>query len=252
IPLEDLDRSLDISNLTTLYVPPVPLALQHHTFTRLREVIAALRAPDGCPWDKKQTHESLRESAIEEVYEFIEAVDEKDDEGMVEELGDVLLHVMLHSQIDVDDVYFTIADVIQTLTDKMIHRHPHVFGDVNVNSVDVVYKNWRALKKEEKKSRTSVFDGIPKHLPALSKAFNIQEKAGKWHVDNRVSQELWDTIEERQRLLRSLDTQSGELESVLGHLLFDLVLLARYYNVNPEVALGQVNRLFMERHEEGC
>src|SRR5699024_2106661 len=159
VSVEELDRSLAVSNLTTLYVPPVPLQLQNHTFTRLREIIARLRAPDGCPWDKEQTHESLREYAIEEVYEFIEAVNDEDDEGMVEELGDILLQVMLHSQIGEDDGYFTIDDVIQTLTDKMIHRHPHVFEDVQVDSVGEVYKNWDALKKEEKKTRISVFDG---------------------------------------------------------------------------------------------
>lgn len=248
--LEDLDRSLEISNLTTLYIPPVPIDLQNHTFNRLREIIAVLRAPDGCPWDKKQTHESLREYAVEEVYEFIEAVDEQDDEGMIEELGDVLLQIMLHSQIGEDDGYFTVNDVIQTLADKMIHRHPHVFGDAQVDSVDDVYTNWDALKKVEKgDTRTSVFDGIPKNLPALLKAYKVQKKTTKVMSDNVDIQELWNTIAEKEKLIRSLDAASGEIESLLGQLLFALVRVSRYYKINPEMALSQVNNQFIKENE---
>src|SRR5699024_9385964 len=150
----------------------------------LREVIATLRAPGGCPWDRKQTHETLREYAIEEVYELIDAIDEQDDEGIIEELGDVLLQVMLHSQVGEDGGYFMIDDVIKAVTDKMIHRHPHVFGDMEVDSVDQVYKNWDALKQEEKGAqRESVLDGVPKSLPALAKAFKLQKKAAKVDFD---------------------------------------------------------------------
>src|SRR5699024_9999290 len=148
--LKALDRSLEVSNLTSIYVPPVPKEMLHHTFPCLKETIAKLRAPDGCPWDREQTHETLREYAIEEVYELIEAIDACDDEGIVEELGDVLLQVMLHSQIGEDNGYFTIDDVIQAVTDKMIHRHPHVFADTEADTVEQVYKNWDALKEEEK------------------------------------------------------------------------------------------------------
>src|SRR5699024_10399668 len=180
IALEDLDRSMEISNLTTLYVPPVPPALQNHTFTRLREVIAALRAPDGCPWDRAQTHETLREHAIEEVYELIEAIDEQDDDGIIEEQGDMLLQVMLHSQVGEDDGYFTIDDVISSITDKVIHRHPHVFKDQSDDTVDAVYRTCDALKQEEKgDQRNSVLDGIPAGLPQLAKAFKLQKKAAK-------------------------------------------------------------------------
>lgn len=251
VALEDLDRSMKISNLTTLYVPPAAPAFQNHTFTRLREIMAALRAPDGCPWDRAQTHESLREYAIEEVYEFIEAVDDEDDEGMIEELGDVLLQVMLHSQIGEDDGYFSIDDVIQTLTEKMIHRHPHVFKDVEVDSVDDVYKNWDELKKEEKgATRTSLFAGIPKNLPALLKAYKVQKKVAKETPETRNIQETWETIEEKQTLLRSSNDNSYEIEEVLGQLLFELVRLSRYYEVNPEIALSQTTNQFMTKNDK--
>ncbi|HLR02649.1 MAG TPA: nucleoside triphosphate pyrophosphohydrolase [Virgibacillus sp.] len=250
IALEDLDRSMEISNLTTLYVPPVPPTLQNHTFTRLREIIAALRAPDGCPWDRVQTHESLREHAIEEVYEFVEAVDEEDDEGMIEELGDVLLQVMLHSQIGEDDGYFSVEDVIQTLTEKMIHRHPHVFKDIVVDSVDDVYKNWDELKKEEKgATRTSIFDGIPKHLPSLLKSYKVQKKVAKETAEMGIDR-LWETIDEKLTLLRSLDVDPGDIEPILGQLLFEVVHLSRYHEINPELALSQAVNRYMEKYEK--
>src|SRR5690606_14348025 len=150
VPLEELDHRVEVSNLTSLYIPPAPKQLLTHTFDRLREVIAILRGPNGCPWDKEQTHESLREFAIEEVYELIDAIDEQDDNGIIEELGDVLLQIMLHSQIGEDDGYFTIDDVIKSITEKMIFRHPHVFSDVAVESVDDVMTNWESLKRKEK------------------------------------------------------------------------------------------------------
>lgn len=147
IPLEELDHAVELSNLTSVYVPPASKDQLHHTFSRFREVIATLRAPGGCPWDRAQTHESLREYVIEEAYELIDAIDNEDDENIIEELGDILLQVMLHSQIGEDDGYFTVDDVIRTVTDKMIHRHPHVFADTQADSVSKVYKNWEEDRK---------------------------------------------------------------------------------------------------------
>src|SRR5699024_4101470 len=136
VPLVDLDREVTLSNLTSVYIPPAPEELLRHDFTSFRNVISTLRGENGCPWDKKQTHESLRQYEIEEVYELIEAINQEDDEAMVEELGDVLLQVMLHSQIGEDAGYFTMDDVIQGIHDKMVHRHPHVFGGAETKTWD--------------------------------------------------------------------------------------------------------------------
>ncbi|MFC2948834.1 bifunctional methyltransferase/pyrophosphohydrolase YabN [Virgibacillus sediminis] len=250
IPLEELDHSLEISNLTSVYVPPVSPELLNHTFTRLREVIAALRAPDGCPWDREQTHESLREYAIEEVYELIDAIDEEDDENLVEELGDVLLQVMLHSQIGEDNGYFMVDDVIRTVTDKMIHRHPHVFGNKTAESVEEVYKNWDQLKKEEKGDvRKSVLDGVPGQLPSLAKAFKLQKKAAKVGFGWEDAEDIWLKLEEELQETRdAIDSGTHEeVENELGDVLFVLANIARYYKVNPEVALNRTNRKFISR-----
>src|SRR5690625_1594694 len=192
IPLMSLDREMKISNRVSLYVPPVPRELLNHTFPRLRSIIAQLRGANGCPWDKQQTHESLRHYAIEEVYELIEAINNEDDEAMIEELGDVLLQVMLHSQIGEDNGYFTINDVIERLTSKMIHRHPHVFKGKDE------YKTWEELKAEEKTSneKSRVLDSIVTAAPALNVAYDIQKKVSKVGFDWDDVHEVWDKFYE--------------------------------------------------------
>lgn len=250
IPLEELDHSVEVSNLTSVYVPPAPKQLLNHTFNRLREVIATLRGPNGCPWDKEQTHESLREYAIEEVYELIDAINEEDDEGIVEELGDVLLQIMLHSQIGEDDGYFTIDDVIQSITDKMIHRHPHVFSNETVDSVDDVLSNWEALKRVEKgETRKSILDGIPKALPALLKAYKLQKKAAKVGFDWDQEEDIWDKLDEEIiEVKKAIEADDKvEIEKEFGDVLFVLANLTRYYKVNPENALSLTNQKFIER-----
>lgn len=250
VPLEDLDRSMEVSNLTSVYVPPAPAALLNHTFTRLRETIATLRSPNGCPWDRVQTHESLRQYAIEEVYELIDAIDNQDEENIIEELGDLLLQVMLHSQIGEDDGYFNIDDVIGSITDKMIHRHPHVFADTTVESVDDVYKNWDELKKEEKgQQRKSVLDGIPKHLPSLSKAFKLQKKAAKVGFQWENVEDIWNKMDEEVTEVRdAINAEDNmEIEKEFGDVLFVLANLTRYYKINPEIALNQTNQKFISR-----
>ncbi|MFD2628050.1 bifunctional methyltransferase/pyrophosphohydrolase YabN [Oceanobacillus kapialis] len=250
VPLEELDHVMEISNLTSVYVPPAPEALLNHTFTRLREVIAILRSPEGCPWDRKQTHESLRQYAIEEVYELIDAIDNQDDENMIEELGDIMLQVMLHSQIGEDDGYFTIDDVIRAVTDKMIHRHPHVFADLHVDSVEEVTKNWEELKKEEKPGeRTSVLDGVPKQLPSLAKAVKLQKKAAKTGFDWDDVKDIWTKLTEEVDEVKeaiSIGNQE-EIEKEFGDVLFVIANLSRYYKVNPEVALNRTNQKFTSR-----
>ncbi len=247
IPLEELDHALEVNNLTSVYIPPAPAHTLNHTFSRLREVIAVLRGPNGCPWDKKQTHETLREYAIEEVYEVIEAIDNQDDEGIVEELGDLLLQVLLHSQIGEDDGYFTVDDVIRSITDKMIHRHPHIFADKTVESVEDVYKTWDALKQEEKGDyRKSVLDGIPAGLPALAKAFKLQKKAAKTGFDWDDIKDIWKKLqEELVEVDEAIASQEkSEIEKELGDVLFVLANISRYYKVNPEIALNQTNQKF--------
>ncbi|WP_047986256.1 bifunctional methyltransferase/pyrophosphohydrolase YabN [Ornithinibacillus californiensis] len=250
LPLEELDHSMEVSNLTSVYIPPVPDQFLHHTFNRLREVIATLRGPNGCPWDQEQTHESLKEYAIEEVYELLEAINNQDDEGIVEELGDVLLQIMLHSQIGEDDGYFTIDDVIRSITDKMIHRHPHVFSNVSVDSVDDVMTNWEALKREEKgESRKSILDGIPKGLPSLLKAYKLQKKAAKVGFDWDRVEDIWAKLDEEIKEVRQAIEAGNEdeIEKEFGDVLFVLANLSRYYKVNPDSALGLTNQKFINR-----
>ncbi len=151
IPLYEMDRVAEVDNLTTLYVPPLTDEAQlAREFSTLKHIIATLRGPGGCPWDRKQTHESLRKYLLEEAYELIEAIDTEDDDAIVEELGDVLLQVMLHAQIGADEGYFDIRDVIGSISEKMVRRHPHVFGDVTVSDADDVVTNWNAIKQVEK------------------------------------------------------------------------------------------------------
>ncbi|MUK88066.1 nucleoside triphosphate pyrophosphohydrolase [Ornithinibacillus sp. L9] len=250
VPLEELDHQMEVSNLTSVYVPPAPAHLLNHTFYRLREVIAELRGPNGCPWDKEQTHETLREYAIEEVYELIEAIDDQDDEGIIEELGDILLQVMLHSQIGEDDGYFNVEDVIRSITDKMIYRHPHVFDTIKVDSVDDVYKNWDDLKKKEKgEQRKSVLDGVPEHLPSLAKAFKLQKKAAKVGFDWDDVNDIWNKLKEEIEEVKAAieDKDQLEMEKELGDVLFVLANISRYYKINPEVALNRTNQKFLSR-----
>lgn len=251
VPLEQLDRTVGVSNLTSVYVPPVPSDLLNHTFNRLKEVIATLRGPDGCPWDRKQTHETLRPYAVEEVYELITAINQKDDEGIIEELGDVLLQVMLHAQIGEDHDYFTIDDVIQSITNKMIRRHPHVFGQTSIQTVEELHENWEALKQMEKgkTERQSILDGVSPSLPSLAKAFQLQKKAATVGFDWDDVHDIWAKLDEEiQEVKEAL--QHGEMtdaEEEFGDVLFVLANLTRYYKINPEIALNRANEKFIHR-----
>ena len=250
VPLEELDRSVDVDNLTSVYVPPVSKDALNHQFFRLRDVIRQLRAPGGCPWDRKQTHESLRKYLIEEAYEVIDAINRQDDDHIVEELGDVLLQVMLHSQIGEDDGFFTIEDVIQGVTDKMIRRHPHVFEHVTVNDADEVVTNWEAIKQEEKgQVPDSILDGVPTSFPALLQAEELQKKAAKVGFD-------WDDIEpviakveeEWQEFLEARENKNKEeMEKEFGDYLFAIANVARHYKLSSENALQRTNRKFRTR-----
>ncbi|MCP3032125.1 nucleoside triphosphate pyrophosphohydrolase [Halobacillus sp. A1] len=250
VPLEELDRAVDLNNLTSVYIPPAEKGQLNHQFFRLREVIRDLRGPGGCPWDQKQTHESLRKYLIEEAYEFIDAVHRKDDDHMVEELGDVLLQVMLHSQIGEDDGFFSVDDVIQSVTDKMIRRHPHVFGDVHVEDSDDVLSNWDDIKKREKGGApNSLLDGVPASFPALLQAEDLQKKAAKVGFDwDDVELVLAKVEEEWQEFLEAKKNQdTEEMEKEFGDWLFAIANAARHYKINGETALQRTNQKFRDR-----
>ncbi|AGT30512.1 hypothetical protein M493_00510 [Geobacillus genomosp. 3] len=252
VPLYELDRQTALGNLTSVYVPPVKdEPLLYHRFETLRRVIATLRGPDGCPWDRKQTHASLKRYLLEEAYELLEAIDENDDDHMVEELGDVLLQVMLHAQIGADSGLFSIDDVIRTLTAKMIRRHPHVFGNVTAETAEQVTVNWEKIKEEEKggEQPESILAGIPKSLPGTMRAYELQKKAAKVGFDWDDVAPIWQKVEEEMAEFRA-ETSGGrhaELVGEFGDVLFALINLARYYGIQPEEALQMANDKFARR-----
>ncbi|MGO4890185.1 nucleoside triphosphate pyrophosphohydrolase [Anaerobacillus sp. MEB173] len=253
VPLYELDRVTTINNLTAVYVPPVQEEeLLYRDFSKLREVIATLRGPNGCPWDKKQTHQSLKPYLIEESYEVLEAIDNEDDDHLVEELGDVLLQIILHSQIGEDDGWFSVEDVIESITSKMIRRHPHVFATETVESAEEVVQNWEEIKKAEKgevSEYKSVLAGIPKGVPSLYEAYHIQKKAAKVGFDWDDVAPIWMKIQEEIAEFFTEIKQNNESTSKkeFGDILFALVNLGRFYNIHPEEALKQTNEKFKKR-----
>ncbi|KJE28170.1 MazG family protein [Geobacillus kaustophilus] len=252
VPLYELDRETGLDNLTSVYVPPVKdEPLLYHRFETLRRVIATLRGPNGCPWDRKQTHASLKRYLLEEVYELLEAIDEGDDDHMVEELGDVLLQVMLHAQIGADRGLFSIDDVIRTLTAKMIRRHPHVFGDVTAETAEQVVANWEKIKEKEKGGglSESILADIPKSLPGTMRAYELQKRAAKVGFDWDDAAPIWQKVEEEMAEFRA-ETSGGRRDRLVGEfgdLLFALINLARYYGIQPEEALQMANDKFARR-----
>ena len=221
-------------------------------FERLIKIMARLRGPSGCPWDKEQTPQSLKPYLIEEAYEVLEAIDLNDDDEIKEELGDLLLQVVFHAQIASEENRFNIDDVAEAIADKLIRRHPHVFGDRQADTPDEVIKNWEAIKAEEKpEKRASLLDGVPINLPALLRACRLQEKAARvgfeWEHIADVAQKVQ---EETEELIHA--RESGAIEKVreeFGDLLFALVNLARFLQICPEEALIQTNRKFQSRFQ---
>ena len=253
VPLYELDRVTSLNNLTSVYVPKVvEEEILYKQFSSFRHTIATLRGPNGCPWDQKQTHETLKRYLIEETYELLDAINNEDVDGIMEELGDVLLQVMLHAQIGEDEGYFSIDDVIETINEKMIRRHPHVFGDISVEDADEVVSNWEQIKREEKSERQtqSLLDSVAKGLPALSRALHLQKKAGKVGFDWQDDAPMWAKIEEEiEELKIELKKTSNEKKVMkeFGDILFALVNIARYYGIEPEDALHATNGKFYSR-----
>lgn len=248
LPLYEIDRNENIAHLTTLYVPALPML---SSFEALQNVMAHLRSERGCPWDQKQTHESLRPQFLEEVYEVLEAIDNGDMEALKEELGDVLLHVIFQAQIAVEEGDFYFTDVLDHIITKLIRRHPHVWGDVDADDADTVVQNWEAIKQQEeidkqasgKAARASQLDGVPLSLPALVHAYRVQERAAgvgfDWPTVEPVIEKVFEEIEE----IKADPTAANEF----GDLLFAVVNWARWAGIDPESALRETNARFRRR-----
>lgn len=227
------------------------------TLAPLRDVVAALRAPDGCPWDRLQTHSTLRRYLLEEVYEVLDAIDNKDIANLKEELGDVLLQIVFHARLAEERGDFTMQDVIDAVTDKMIRRHPHVFGDADSRSIAAISLTWEAIKaKEPGHARKGRLDGVSKGLPALLAAQKLQEKAAKVGFDWTSVEPIWDKlyeeIQEFKDAVAEKNSEHAELEA--GDVLFSLINLLRWYKIGGENALNRTNTKFRRRfaYVEAC
>ena len=254
VPLYELDRVTTLNNLTAVYVPPVTdESILYRDFDKLREVIAELRGPNGCPWDQKQTHQSLKKYLLEEAYEVLDAIDEEDDDHLAEELGDVLLQVMLHAQIGEDEGMFSVDEVIHSITEKMIRRHPHVFEAGNLQGEDEVIKQWDEIKRQEKEEsgnkESSILSGVPKSMPALYRASKIQKKAAKVGFDWDDVAPIWMKVQEEIAEFMN-ETKNNNIDKAhkeFGDVLFAFVNLGRFYNIDPELALQSTNEKFYNR-----
>lgn len=216
-------------------------------FGRLLDILDELR--EKCPWDRKQTNESLRSNTIEETYELCEALLKDDETGIRKELGDVLLHIVFYAKIGEEKNEFDIADVCNSLCEKLIYRHPHVFGDRQVGNSDEVEQNWEQLKLHEKGGNKTVLSGVPSTLPALIKAHRIQDKARNAGFDWDVREQVWDKVREEftelKTEIKNMDRKNMEAE--FGDLLFSMVNAARLYDIDPENALEHTNQKFIRR-----
>lgn len=250
IPLFELDMQEDIDYLTSIYIPKD--LNNKKDFNDLLDIIETLRGEGGCPWDREQTHQSLKKAIIEESYEVVDAIDQEDDDSLIEELGDVLLQVIFHASIGKEDGYFDISDIIEGICNKMISRHPHVFKTSNeLNSSEEVLVKWDELKKKEKgyDSLTEEMNGITKGLPALLRAHKVQEKAKKVGFDfedvnfaiNKVKEELKEVID-------VYNTENVEkIKEEIGDLFFSCVNVARFLKVDEELALNYTIDKFIKR-----
>ena len=219
---------------------------------RLLEIVAILRSDNGCQWDREQTHKTLRPNMLEEAYEAVDAIDEDNTDNLKEELGDVLLQVVLHAQIAKDNGEFDIEAVAKTLSDKLVHRHPHVFGNQKVNSTQDILDNWDKLKKEEKTYRKSALDGISKSQSALMSAQKISKKAVKTGFEWPSVNSLKDCIKSEYREFdEAVRTGNKDLmEDEMGDILFATVNLARWYKIDAEQALLRANKKFTKRFKK--
>ena len=220
--------------------------------------MARLRGPGGCPWDREQTHESILKCLVEEAYEFVEAVASGDKENMEEELGDVLLQVIFHAQMAQESGHFDMDGIIHTLAEKLVRRHPHVFGADRADSADQVVKSWEAIKagEKQKQDRQSALDGVPRQLPPLQKAEKIQKKARKVGFEWPDYRGPWEKLQEelgelsRELVEKEARRNQAKVEEEFGDVLFSLVNLARHLKVDPALALERTNQKFARRFRE--
>lgn len=251
IPLHELDRQPGYDHQTAAYVPAVEMARRdRHTFGDLLSIMRRLRRPgDGCPWDMKQTHESLRQYVIEEAYEVVDAINAGDEERIADELGDVLLQVVFHAQIASEHAAFTIDDVLTAICRKMITRHAHIWGDIRCETPEDVLTSWEAIKQKEKglaKAADTMRD-IPEHLPALMRAYKVQNKAKQVGFDWDTPAEALAKVYEEAREVESALASRAGLEEELGDLLFAAANVARLSGIQPELALSRATEKFVRR-----
>ena len=247
LPLYAIDQSSHLGLLSTLYLPARE---NGRSFEDFQQIIARLRAPDGCPWDRSQTHLSLRPFLLEEAYEVLDALDKQDAEHLKEELGDLLLQILLHAQIASEDEDFNMSDVLFGISSKLVRRHPHVFGELEVKSVDNVLQNWEKIKAEERKDagegQKGMLEGIPLALPALTQADQIQRRAERVGFDWQSVEPVVDKV--REELGELLEAQGpAEQQAEGGDLLFAVVNLLRWLKIDPETALRETNARFRRR-----
>jgi tetrapyrrole methylase family protein/MazG family protein len=247
IPLYELDRSQLTGNRTALYLPPLEPGSSMESFL---ELIAHLRAPEGCPWDREQDHQSLRPNLLEETYEALEAIDNDDQAAMQEEFGDLLLQIVLHAQIASEYGEFNMSDVIRGIYTKLIQRHPHVFGDLDLGEAGAVIKNWEALKAKERQdngeNKKGMLDGVPGSLPALTQAETYQKRAARVGFDWEDLDGVLAKIPEEIQELRESKSSTRQAQEI-GDLLFSVVNVARWLGADAESSLREANQRFKER-----
>ena len=220
---------------------------QLEAFGRVLDVMETLR--ERCPWDRKQTFDSLRCNTIEETYELVDAIQQLDMPNIKKELGDVLLHIVFYALMAQEKDEFDIADVCNALCDKLIFRHPHVYGEVNADTPDAVIQNWEQIKLKEKEGNKSVLSGVPSALPALIKAHRIQDKARNVGFDWEEREQVWDKVQEEiaEFKVEVANCDADEMEAEFGDLMFSIINAARLYKINPENALERTNKKFIRR-----
>ena len=230
----------------------MPLMTKNYSYDDLRAIMARLRAPDGCPWDREQTHQSIKDCLLEEAYEFLEAVEDGSTEHMREELGDLLLQVVFHAQMASERGSFGMDEVVHEIAEKLVRRHPHVFGETEVSGSDEVVANWEAIKNSEsgKESRKSRMDGIPHTFPGLLRAKKLQVRAAKDGFDWPDAEPVWEKVDEEIREVREAVAEGNpsHVEEEVGDLLFAVVNLARKLGVDPEIAIQRANGKFDSRY----
>jgi tetrapyrrole methylase family protein / MazG family protein len=246
IALEELDREERFDHLTSLFIPRLP-ENEIFDFQRLLDIIARLRGPGGCPWDRKQTHESLARHMVEEAHEAVDAIHDGDWEHLSEELGDLLLQVTLHAQLGSEENTFDIRDTLRLIIEKLLRRHPHVFGEAELKTPEEVIARWERIKADER-GDASVLEGVATGLPALVYAFKLQSRAARIGFDWGHGEEVLPKLEEELGEIREvLRSGEGDLEDELGDLLFTVVNVSRHYQIDPEIALRRAARKFADR-----